>query len=119
MTRLKIAGVLWIAVAAFALAITLTFRVDMTQTVVTIALTGVAIAVGGWLLLRPNDAAMRMASVTGAVWFAVYAALMIIQSDDPAAWVTNAGLAVAGAALALLAWKSRTAQTIGSYRGDR
>ena len=54
MYRLGIAGALWLAAAAFAIAITLIFGTDPVQWVITMAVGAVAAVLGLWLIARPN-----------------------------------------------------------------
>lgn len=42
------------------------------------------------------------------VWLLLYGGLAVVQSDDLAAWVTDAFLAVAASGVALLAWTGRS-----------
>ncbi len=54
MNRLRIAGALWLVAAGFAIAMTLTFRTDPLQWVVTMAISVVAAVVGLWQIARPG-----------------------------------------------------------------
>lgn len=104
MRRLRIAGALWIAVAIMSIAATVMFRVDSYQIVATIGL-GVATALLGlWMVAIPSRIAVPTSIVAGVVSLLLYLGLAALQSDEPAAWVTDAFLALAASAPALLAW---------------
>ncbi len=104
MSRLKAIGAAWLAVAALSVVFTLVFRVDSAQIVVTLALAVVTAALGGWMVLRPSTAAVGASLGVGIVWLAVYAGLAVLQSDEIAAWVTDAFLAVVGGVVGFVAW---------------
>ncbi len=105
MSELKAIGAAWLAVAALSVVFTLVFRVDSAQIVVTLGLALVTAALGVWMVLRPSTAAVGGASLgVGIVWLAVYAGLAVLQSDEIAAWVTDAFLAVAGGFVGFVAW---------------
>lgn len=117
MQKLRLVGALWLAVAALSISLTLVFRVEASQIVVTIAL-GVATAVLGTVMLaRPNRAAITASIVAGIAWLALYVGLAVIQADELAAWTTDAFLAVAGVGIAILAWTARS-QFDGRPPGD-
>ncbi len=104
MQRLRTAGALWIAVAVMSIAVTVVWRIDSYQIVVTIGL-GIATAILGlWMLARPSGVALPASIIAGIVWLVLYAALAVLQSDEIAAWVTDAFLAVAGGGVGLTAW---------------
>jgi len=109
--RLRISGGLWIAVAVLSIALTVIFRVESYQIVATIGLGVAAAALGSWMLARPSRVAIPASIIAGIVWLLLYAGLAVVQSDEMAAWVTDAFLAVAGGGVALLAWTAR-AQTV-------
>ncbi len=104
MSKLKAIGTTWLAVAALSIAVTVVFRVDSAQIVVTLALALVTAALGGWMVLRPSTAAVGASLGVGIVWLAVYAGLAVLQSDEIAAWVTDAFLAVVGGVVGFVAW---------------
>ena len=54
MNRLRIAGALWLVAVGFAIVMTLIFRTDPLQWVVTLAIGVAAAAVGLWLIARPS-----------------------------------------------------------------
>jgi hypothetical protein len=108
MQRLRIAGALWIAVAVMSIAATIMFRVDSFQILATTGL-GLATAVLGlWMLVRPSRPAIATSIVAGIVWLLLYLGLVVVQSGELAAWVTDAFLAFAGCIPALLAWMARS-----------
>jgi len=104
MSRLKAIGTTWLVVAALSIAVTIVFRADSAQIVVTLALALVTAALGGWMVLRPSTAAIGASLGVGIVWLAVYAGLAVLQSDEIAAWVTDAFLAVVGGVVGFVAW---------------
>ena len=107
MHTLRIAGALWIAVAALSVATTLIFRVDSFQILATTAL-GLATAVlGSWILIVPGRIGIVTSTIAGLVWLMLYLGLTAVQSDELAAWVTDAFLAIAATVPALLAWTAR------------
>jgi hypothetical protein len=108
MNGVRKAGASWIAAAIFAIAITVMFRNDVGQIIAT---TGLAVAtsiVGLWMLARAEPVSIRVAIVAGACWFVLYGGLALLQSDEVAAWVTDAFLAAVGIGVALLAWALRS-----------
>jgi hypothetical protein len=108
MRRLRIAGALWIAVAVMSIAATVMFRVDSYQIVATIGI-GVATALLGlWMVALPSRTAVPTSIVAGVVSLLLYLGLAALQSDEPAAWVTDAFLALAASGPALLAWTARS-----------
>jgi hypothetical protein len=102
--RLRIAGVLWIAVAVLSVVITVVFRVDSYQIVATLALGTSTAILGVWMLVRPSRVAIPASIIAGIAWLVLYAGLAVLQSDDMAAMVTDAFLAVAGGGVGILAW---------------
>ena len=108
MQRQRLVGALWIAVALLSITMTLVFRVDSSQIVATIGL-GVATAILGSLMLaRQGRLAIPTSIVAGIAWLALYVGLAVVQSDEMAAWTTDAFLAAAGGGIALLAWTTRS-----------
>lgn len=117
MSKLKAIGTTWLAVAALSVVFTLVFRVELAQIVVTLALALVTAALGGWMVLRPSTAAVGASLGVGIVWLAVYAGLAVLQSNEIAAWVTDAFLAVVGGVVGFVAW-TRTS-TSARPEGDQ
>jgi uncharacterized membrane protein YeaQ/YmgE (transglycosylase-associated protein family) len=106
MTRRGIAGALWLAAAGFAIAMTLTFRTDPVQWVVTIAIGVVAAAVGLWLIARPSALVVSASNLVAVVWTVLYAVLAVQQSDELAAWTTDVFLIAIGAAAGVIAYRA-------------
>jgi hypothetical protein len=111
MQKLRIAGLLWIAVAVLSIAMTVIFRVESYQILATAGLGIATAALGSWMLARPSRAAILGSIVAGIAWLLLYAGLAVVQSEEMAAWGIDAFLAVAGGGVALLAWTAR-AQTV-------
>jgi hypothetical protein len=108
MHKLRITGALWIAVAVMSIAATVMFRVDASQIAATIGI-GLATAVLGlWIVAVPSRIAIPASIVAGVVWLVLYLGLAVLQSEELAAWVTDAFLAVAASSPALLAWTARS-----------
>ncbi len=66
MDRSKSAGVLWLVAAVFAVTLTVVFRVDRVQWIVTIAASAAAGIAGVLLLTRPNAEIITWSNVAGA-----------------------------------------------------
>ena len=109
MDRLRGAGVLWVIAALIAIVTTLVFRVDQVQIIVTLVAGVIAVAVGLWLLFRATDMAIKVSMALGVAWVALFVALAVIQSDELAAWSTDASIAVFGAVAAVLSSRSAAA----------
>jgi hypothetical protein len=105
MNRLGSAGVLWLLAAGFATAMTIIFRVDPVQWVVTIAVAVVAAILGLWLIARPRDLVVSASNVVAVVWTVLYAVLTVQQSDELAAWTTDVFLIAIGAAAGVAAYR--------------
>jgi len=104
MHRLRIAGALWIAVAAMSIAAAVVFRVDSSQIVATIGVGITTVVLGSWMLALPSPIAIPASIVVGIVWLLLYLGLAVVQSEELAAWATDAFLAFAASIPALLAW---------------
>ena len=113
MNRLGIAGALWLVAAGFAIAMTLTFRTDPVQWVVTMAIGVVAAVVGLWLIARPSALVVSASNVVSAVWTVLYAVLTVLQSDELAAWTTDVALIAIGAAAGLVAYRAAAKAKLG------
>jgi hypothetical protein len=104
MQRLRTAGALWMAVAVMSIAVTVVWRVDLYQIVVTIGL-GIATAILGLsMLARPSGVALPASIIAGIAWLVLYVGLAVLQSDEMAAWVTDVFLAIAGGGVGVMAW---------------
>jgi len=75
MNRLGIAGAVWLVAAGLAIAMTLIFRTDPIQWVVTMAIGVVAAVVGVWLIARPSALVVSASNVVAVVWTVLYAVL--------------------------------------------
>lgn len=106
MNRLGIAGVLWLVAAGFAIVMTIIFRVDPVQWIVTIAVAVVAAILGLWLIARPSALVVSASNVVAVVWTVLYAVLTVQQSDELAAWTTDVALIAIGAAAGLVAYRA-------------
>jgi hypothetical protein len=106
MNRFAIAGVIWIAAAAFAIAMTITFRTDALQWVVTIAIGAVAAVVGLWLIARPSMPVVSGSNVLASGWTLLYGVLALQQSDELAAWTTDVALMAIGVAAGVAAYRA-------------
>jgi len=113
MNRLGTAGVLWLVAAGFAVAITLIFRVDPVQWVLTMAMSAVAAVLGLWLVARPSALAVSASNVVAVVWTVLYAALTAQQSADLAALTTDVALIAIGAAAGIAAYRGAVKAKLG------
>ena len=113
MNRLGIAGVLWLVAAGLAIAVTLIFRVDPVQWVVTMAVGVVAAVVGLWLIARPSALVVSASNVVAVVWTVLYAVLTVQQSDEVAAWTTDIALVAIGAAAGVAAYRAAARAKLG------
>lgn len=113
MNRLGIAGPVWLVAAGFAIAMTLIFRVDPVQWVVTMAVGVVAAVVGLWLIARPSSLVVSASNVVAVVWIVLYAVLTVQQADELAAWTTDVLLIAIGAAAGLAAYRAAPKAKLG------
>ena len=113
MNRLGIAGAVWLVAAGFAIAMTLIFRADPVQWVVTTAVGVVAAVVGLWLIARPSALVVSASNVVAVVWTVLYAVLTVQQSDEPAAWTTDVILIAISAAAGLAAYRAAARAKLG------
>ena len=113
MNRLGIAGAVWLVAAGFAIAMTLIFRVDPVQWVVTMAVGVVAAVVGLWLIARPSALVVSASNVVAVVWIVLYAVLTVQQSDELAAWTTDVFLIAIGAAAGVAAYRAAARAKLG------
>ena len=68
MNRLGTAGGLWLVAAGLAIAITLSYRTDPVEWVVTMAVGVVAAVLGLWLIARPSALVVSASNVVAVVW---------------------------------------------------
>ena len=107
MSLLKWAGVLWLAAAVFSVVITVVFRIDQAQWLVTI-IAGVAAAIIGVLLIwRPIAGIATWSTVVGVAWLVIYAWLTVQQRNETAAWTTDVFIGALGVIAALVAYRQR------------
>jgi len=107
MKWLRTAGILWVVSALLATGISLVFRVDPVQVVVTIAASAVAAVLGAWMIARPSTTAVALSHVVGLAWLVLYAALTFQQSAELVAWTTDVFLGLIGVGAALTAYRGR------------
>jgi hypothetical protein len=106
MNRRGTAGALWLVVAGLAIAMTLIFRTDPVQWIVTMAVGVVAAVLGLWLIARPSGLVVSASNVVAVVWTVLYAVLTVQQSDELAAWTTDVFLIAIGAAAGLATYRA-------------
>ena len=80
----------------------LVFRVEPLTWAITIALGILAVLVGTVPLLRAAPQVARWSVALGIAWVSCYVALAVWQLGDPAALITDVGLALFGAAAAVV-----------------
>ena len=113
MNRFGLAGVLWLVAAGSAIAVTLTFRTDPVQWVVTIAIGAVAAVLGLWLMARPSAPVVSASNAVSVVWIVVYGVLTALQSDELAAWTTDVALMAIGGVAGLAAYRAAAKARLG------
>jgi hypothetical protein len=113
MNRLGIAGALWLVAAGFAIVMTLIFRTDPLQWVVTLAIGVAAAAVGLWLIARPSALVVSASNAVSVVWIVLYAVLTVLQSGELAAWTTDVALIAIGAASGVAAYRAAAKAKLG------
>jgi hypothetical protein len=113
MNRLGIAGALWLVAAGFAIVVTLIFRTDALQWVVTLAIGVAAAVVGLWLIARPSALVVSASNIVAVMWAVVYGVLTVQQSDELAAWTTDVALIAIGAAAGLVAYRAAATARLG------
>ena len=113
MNRFGLAGVLWLVAAGSAIAVTLTFRDDPVQWVVTIAVGAVAAVLGLWLMARPSAPVVSASNAVSVVWIVVYGVLTALQSDELAAWTTDVALMAIGGVAGLAAYRAAAKARLG------
>ena len=113
MNRLGIAGALWLVAAGFAIVMTLIFRTEQVQWVVTMAIAVVAAVVGLWLIARPSPMVVSASNTVAVLWAVLYGVLTVQQSDELAAWTTDVALIAIGAAAGLVAYRAAAKRSSG------
>jgi hypothetical protein len=104
---------MWLAAAGFAIAITLIFRVDLVQWVVTMTIGVVAAVLGLWMMIRPSARVATVSNVVAVVWVVLYAVLAVQQSDDIAALTTDVALIAIGAAAGIASYRAAANTKLG------
>jgi uncharacterized membrane protein HdeD (DUF308 family) len=109
MSLSKWAGILWLAAALISVVLTVVFRTDQVQWVVTI-IAGVAAAIIGVLLIwRPIPGIATWSTVVGVAWLVIYAWFTFQQRSETVAWTTDVFLGALGAIAALVAYRHKAA----------
>ena len=106
MNKLGIAGALWLVAAGFAIVMTLIFRTDPLQWVVTMAMGVVAAVLGLSLIARPSALVVSASNIVSVVWIVVYAVLTALQSGELAAWTTDVALIAIGVGAGLATYRA-------------
>lgn len=92
----KWAGVVWLFAALFSVVITVVFRTEQWQWIVTITV-GIPAAIVGLLLVwRPMRGIVTWSGVVGVAWFVIYAWLTYSQRAELVAWSTDVFVGVLG-----------------------
>lgn len=113
MKGLRLAGVLWLVGGAMSIVLTIVFRTDALEWILTIATGLVAIFLGLWLIVRPNAAIMPWSIALGIVWLVMFAVLTARQSGELVAWSTDVFLATIGVAAAIVGHTASRSITTG------
>jgi hypothetical protein len=98
MSTRVVSSSLWIVAGVFGIGTSLVFRVEPVPWAITIVLGMLAVLVGIVLLLRAAPQVARWSVALGIVWVSCYVALAVWQLGDPAALMTDVGLALFAAA---------------------
>ena len=109
MKGLRLAGILWLVAGVMSVVLTIVFRTDALQWVLTIASGLVAVVLGLWLSVRPNTAIVPWSIAVGIAWLIIYAVLTTQQAGELVAWSTDVFLAVIGVAAAVVAYAAARA----------
>jgi hypothetical protein len=113
MNRLGIAGALWLVAAGSAVSMTIIFRTDPAQIVVTTVVSVVAAILGVWLIARPNALVVSASNVVTVAWIALYAVLTVQQAGEIAAWTTDVFLIAMGAVAGVAVYRAAAGATLG------
>lgn len=101
---MKLAGVLWVVAGVFNVGITIGFRNDALQWVLTIAAGLVAVVLGLFFAVRPTAALVPWSNAAGIAWLILFALLTAAQAHELVAWSTDVVLAALGLAAAVVAY---------------
>jgi len=104
MKGLRLAGILWLVGGVMSVVLTIVFRTEAMQWIMTIASGLIAVVLGLWLSVRPNTAIVPWSIAVGIAWLVIYAVLTTQQSGELVAWSTDVFLAVIGVAAAVGAY---------------
>ena len=104
MKGLGLAGLLWLVGGAMSFVVTIVFRTDALQWVLTIASGLGAVVLGLWLIVRPNTAIVPGSIAVGIAWLIIFALLTAQQAGELVAWSTDVFLAVIGVAAAVVTY---------------
>jgi uncharacterized membrane protein HdeD (DUF308 family) len=114
MKGLRLAGILWLVGGVMSVVLTIVFRTDALQWVLTIASGLVAVVLGLWLSVRPTKAIVPWSIAVGIAWLIIFALLTAQQAGELVAWSTDVLLAVIGVAAAVVAYAAaRVTPTAG------
>lgn len=98
MSTTLVSSFLWIVAGVLGTSTSLVFRVEPVAWAITIALGILAVLMGIVLLLRGTPQVTRWPVALGIAWVSCYTALAVLQLGDPAALITDVGLALFAAA---------------------
>lgn len=102
MSFLKWAGVVWLVAAVFGLVITVVFRTEQIQWILTIIASAAAAIVGLLIIWRPIRDIVTWSGVVGIAWLVIYAWLTYSQRGELVAWTTDVFLGAIGVIAAAL-----------------
>ena len=102
MSNRVVSSSLWIVAGVLSISTSLVFRVEPVPWAITIALGILAVLVGIVLLLRAAPQVARWSVALGIAWVSCYVALGVWQLGDPAALITDGGLALFAAAAVVM-----------------
>ena len=98
MSTRSVTSSLWIVAGVLGIGTSLVFRVEPLTWAITIVLGIAAVLVGIEPFLRSDPRLARWSMPLGIAWVACYVALAVWQLHDPAALITDVGLALIVAA---------------------
>ncbi len=105
MTQSKWVAVSWLAAGLFAVVITVVFRTDQLQWILTIIAAVAAAVIGILLIWRPSAGVATWSSGVGVAWLVIYAWLTFQQRDDIPAWATDVFLGALGVIAVLATYR--------------
>jgi len=94
MSTRVVSSSLWIVAGVLGIGTSLVFRVEPVAWAITIILGILAVLVGTVPLLRADPRVAQWSVALGIAWVPCYVALAVWQLDDPAALITDVGLAL-------------------------